>query len=51
MINTQYIRSLFKYEELQVIIPYKRISFTKLINGKILDNWGNRCNFDCFYYC
>ena len=50
-INTQYIRSSFKDDKLQIIIPYKRISFTNLINGKIPNNWGNGCNFDCFYYC
>ena len=51
MLNTQYIRNLFKNDELQIIIPNKRISFIKKINGVIPDNWGNRCNFDCFYYC
>ena len=51
MINIQYIISLFKDVKLQIIIAYKRISFTKLINGKIPDNWGKRYNFDCFHYC
>ena len=51
MINTKYIKQLFKDETLQIIIPNKRISFIKKINGVIPDNWGNRCNFDCFYYC
>tara|TARA_R110000751_G_C13662503_1_gene469322 strand:+ start:83 stop:589 length:507 start_codon:yes stop_codon:yes gene_type:complete len=53
MINTQYIKQLFSNSEnpLQIIIPRKRINFTKKINGKIPENWGNRCNFDCFYYC
>ena len=50
-INTKYIRNLFKFNNLQIIIPHKRINFTKLVNGKIPDNWGDRCNFDCFYYC
>jgi len=53
MLNTQYIRKLFSKTEdrLQIIIPRKRISFIKKINGEIPENWGDRCNFDCFYYC
>ena len=50
MINTQYIRNLFK-NELQIIIPNKRINFIKLVNGNTPDDWNSRCNFDCFYYC
>ena len=51
MLNTQYIRHLFKDDRLQIIIPNKRINFKKLIDGKVPDNWGDRCSFDCFYYC
>ena len=51
MLNTQYIRNSFLNDELQIIIPNKRISFIKKVNGVIPDNWKNRCNFDCFYYC
>ena len=51
MLNTQYIRNLFKDDRLQIIIPNKRINFKKLIDGKVPDNWGDRCSFDCFYYC
>ena len=53
MINTQYIRKLYSDAEypLQIIIPRKRIHFMKLVNGEVPENWGNRCNFDCFYYC
>ena len=52
-INTSYMRGLFSDTDspLQIIIPRKRIHFKKLINGKVPENWGNRCNFDCFYYC
>ena len=50
-INTQYFRENFKNKGLQIIIPRKRIHFTKLIDGEIPDNWKNACNFDCFYYC
>jgi len=50
MINTKYIRELFA-GKLQILIPPKRINFTKLVNGEVPAGWGNRCNFDCFYYC
>ena len=50
MINTQYIRNLFK-NELQIIIQNKRNHFVKLVNGNTPDDWNSRCNFDCFYYC
>ena len=49
-INTQYFRSLF-YDDIQIIIPKKRIHFNKLVNGKTPDKWKNSCYFDCFYYC
>jgi len=50
---TQYIRKLFCNSEtpLQIIIPRKRIQFMKLINGKKPDDFKEKCNFDCFYYC
>ncbi len=50
-ICTSYIRDNLKNEGLQIIIPRKRIHFTKLINGVIPNGWKNSCNFDCFYYC
>ena len=48
-INTQYFRKLFK-NEIQIIIPTKRIQFIKLVNG-VIDTSKNSANFDCFYYC
>jgi hypothetical protein len=52
-INTQYFRNLFcnHKDKIQIIIPKKRIHFSKLIDGKRPENWKNACNFDCFYYC
>lgn len=52
-INTQYFRKLFSDadEPIQIIIPKKRINFEKLVNGKVPEGWGDRCYFDCFYYC
>ena len=52
-ICTQYVRENFKDTDspLQIIIPRKRIHFQKQVNGKVPDNWENKCNFDCFYYC
>lgn len=49
-INTSYFRE-YKDCGLQIIIPKKRIHFTKLVDGKVPDDWKNACNFDCFYYC
>ena len=48
-INTSYMRS-WKDKGLQIIIPRKRIHFTKLVDGVVPDNWKNVCNFDCLYY-
>lgn len=47
-INTQYVRKLFK-NDLQILIPAKRIQFTKVADGKEVITPG--CNFDCFYFC
>ena len=49
-INTQYFRR-WKDKGLQIIIPKKRIHFTKYIDGEVPEGWGNACYFDCFYYC
>jgi hypothetical protein len=49
-INTSYFR-LCKDKGIQIIIPRKRIHFTKLVNGNVPDKWKSNCNFDCFYYC
>lgn len=47
------MKGLFKDTEdkLQIIIPRKRIQFDKKVNGETPENFKNRCNFDCFYYC
>jgi hypothetical protein len=48
---TQYMRRLFSGDnDLQIIVPRKRIQFNKLIDGKEAES-KNACNFDCFYYC
>jgi len=50
-INTQYFRTLFCGDsDLQIVIPRKRIQFTKLVGGAVVES-KNACNFDCFYYC
>jgi len=45
-----YLRN-WKDRVLQLIIPRRRIQFIKLVNGKLVENWKDRCNFECFYYC
>jgi hypothetical protein len=47
---TQYFQKLVK-DKIQLIIPKKRIHFTKLVDGKVPEKWKNACNFDCLYYC
>lgn len=51
-ITTNYFREYFgNNNEIQLIVPKKRINFIKLINNVVPENWCDRCNFDCFYYC
>ena len=49
----KYLRELFSdtEDQLQIIIPRKRIQFIKTINGVIPENYKSKCNFDCYYYC
>lgn len=48
-ITTQYFRKTFKNKSLQILIPRKRIQFSKMVNGEYVKS--NQCNFDCFYFC
>jgi len=50
-ICTSYIRENYKNSEIQIIIPRKRIHFSKHVDGKAVEGWKNQCAFDCFYYC
>ena len=50
-INTSYFRETFMNKGLQIIIPPKRIHFTKKVDGVTPENYKSSCNFDCFYYC
>ena len=50
-INTSYFRETFMNKDIQIIIPRKRIHFTKLVNGVMPVDFKSSCNFDCFYYC
>ena len=52
-INTQYFRKLFSNnkDQIQIIVPRKRIQFIKLVDGVVPENYKSRCAFDCFYYC
>lgn len=51
--NTQYFRKLFskETEQIQIIVPKKRIQFEKYLNGEKVKEQKNKCNFDCFYFC
>lgn len=51
-ITTKYFKEYFgNNNDIQLIIPKKRIQFVKLVDGVVPENWTDRCNFDCFYYC
>tara|TARA_R110001592_G_scaffold307473_1_gene581290 strand:- start:1 stop:516 length:516 start_codon:yes stop_codon:yes gene_type:complete len=52
-ICTSYFRENFCdcKDPIQIIIPRKRIQFTKLVDGKVPNGYKSCCNFDCFYYC
>jgi hypothetical protein len=51
-INTQYFREIFDgNEDVQLIVPKKRIQFRKSVQGKLVENQKSSCSFDCFYYC
>ena len=50
LLFTQYFQKIMKNNSLQIIIPRKRIQFSKIVNGEYVFT-GNRCNFDCLYYC
>ena len=50
LLFTQYFKKIMTDKKLQIIIPKRRIQFIKIENGEYVDT-GNRCNFDCFYYC
>jgi hypothetical protein len=44
----KYTRELIG-DNVQILVPKKRIQFLKLEDDKITNN--GRCNFDCFYFC
>jgi len=50
LIFTKYFKNLMKGQNFQIIIPSRRIQFIKISNGEYVDT-GNRCNFDCLYFC
>jgi len=49
-ITTKTFKENFNDPKLQIVIPPKRIQFTKFIDGK-KDKSKRAANFDCFYYC
>ena len=51
MMATQYLRRHFA-DELQVIVPQRRIHYVKHVNGKPVANHEKmRCSFDSYFYC
>ena len=37
-------------DQIQIIVPRKRIQFIKVVDGKRVD-MKSCCNFDCYYFC
>jgi hypothetical protein len=50
-LTTVYCRETFKDDNLQIMIPKKRIQFIKMKDGEYVKDAKNMCNFDCFYFC
>ena len=50
-IHTRYFAEFFKDEELQIIIPRRRIHFIKFTNGKAIENWKKGTPYDCQWFC
>lgn len=48
-ITTKYFYNLFA-NDIQIILPPKRIQFIKLVDGKDYEQL-DRCNFDCCFIC
>ena len=38
-------------DQIQLIVPRKRIQFLKMVNGVVVPNKSSSSNFDCYYYC
>lgn len=49
-LSTQYFAKSFKNEDIQLIIPRKRIQFN-VLNKKNEIEKTNKCSFDCAYFC
>lgn len=50
-LHTSYFRKLFANDkDLQLIVPFRRIEFLKMKDGKPLKANGHCC-FDCLYFC
>jgi hypothetical protein len=49
-LSTKYFRDTFR-DKVQIIIPPKRIQFTKLVDGEVPKDYKSSCNFDCYYFC
>jgi hypothetical protein len=48
-IQTKYFKELFEDEQIQLIIPYKKNNFDKLVNGEIIKPIKDNCSFYTLY--
>lgn len=46
--TTKYFSKHFA-DEIQIIVPSQRIHLEKLVDGKTVENYKSRCNFDSSY--
>ena len=49
-LNSKYFRELFA-DQIQIIVPKKRIHFLKEVDGVVDPNQKNGCPFDTWYFC
>ena len=50
-LHTNYVSNFFKEKKTQIIIPRKRVHFTKYIDEKKVEGWKNGTAFDCVWIC
>jgi hypothetical protein len=48
-LSTNYFREAFMDDKLQLVIPYERVQFKKMVDGEVVST-KSKCPFDCYYY-
>ena len=50
-IHTNYIAKFYDEEDMQLVIPRRRIHFQKYVDKKPVEGWKDGTSFDCVWYC